>query len=146
MRRQNTGRALNTRNADRQVRGFPPLLRVGQGRGDVASCSITVDTASVTFRDAVGLSCRMRLSAASSSVRRFRLSTASASREKQPVDAVKDVLVLYKFATVGLLDASLHAYDEAGLIFEHPGNSVFHQLLGVIATGTVLHSRIRWRE
>jgi hypothetical protein len=34
-----------------------------------------------------------------------------------------------------LLDASLHAGDEAGLIFEHAGNCIFHQLLGVLAIG-----------
>ena len=54
---------------------------------------------------------------------------------KQPVDAVKHVFVLYKLATVGLLDASLHSCDEEGLIFEHPGHSVFHQLLGILAVG-----------
>ena len=54
---------------------------------------------------------------------------------KQPVDTVKHVSVLYQLATVGLLDASLHFCDEASLIFEHAGNSVFHQLLGVLATG-----------
>jgi hypothetical protein len=54
---------------------------------------------------------------------------------KQPVDTVKHVFVLYKLAPVGLLDASLHAGDEAGLIFEHAGNSVFHQLPGVLAIG-----------
>jgi hypothetical protein len=54
---------------------------------------------------------------------------------KQPVDTVQHVFVLYKLATVGLLDASLHSRDEAGLIFEHAGNSVFHQLLGVLAIG-----------
>ena len=54
---------------------------------------------------------------------------------KQPVYTVKHVFVLYKLAPVYLLDASLHASDEAGLIFEHAGNSVFHQLLGVLAIG-----------
>src|SRR5580698_863612 len=54
---------------------------------------------------------------------------------KQPVDTVKYVLGLYQLAPVGLLDASLHAGDEAGLIFEHAGNGVFHQLLGVLAIG-----------
>jgi hypothetical protein len=43
--------------------------------------------------------------------------------------------VLYKLATVGLLNASLHSGDEAGLIFEHSGNSVLHQLLGILAVG-----------
>jgi hypothetical protein len=33
----------------------------------------------------------------------------------------------------GLLDAPLHSCDEAGLIFQHAGNSVFHQLLSVLA-------------
>ena len=54
---------------------------------------------------------------------------------KQPVNTVKHVFVLYQLATVGLLDASLHSCDEAGLIFKHAGNSVFHQLLGVLAIG-----------
>jgi len=36
-------------------------------------------------------------------------------------------------AAIGLLDASLHACDEAGLAFEHAGNCVFHQLLRVLA-------------
>ena len=54
---------------------------------------------------------------------------------KQPVDTVKHVVVLYKLAPAGLLDASLHARDEAGLIFEHAGHRVFHQLLGVLAMG-----------
>jgi hypothetical protein len=43
--------------------------------------------------------------------------------------------VLYKLATVGLFTASLHSCDEAILIFEHAGNSVFYQLLGVLAIG-----------
>jgi hypothetical protein len=63
------------------------------------------------------------------------LPTESASRMKQPVDTVKYVLVLYKLAPVGFLGASLHAGDEAGLIFEHACNGVFHQLLGVFAIG-----------
>ena len=54
---------------------------------------------------------------------------------KQPVDTVPHLLMLHKLATVGLLDASLHSCDEAGLIFEHPGNCVFHQLLGILAVG-----------
>jgi len=43
--------------------------------------------------------------------------------------------VLPKLATVGLLNTSLHSRDEAGLIFEHPGNSFLHQLLGILAAG-----------
>jgi hypothetical protein len=54
---------------------------------------------------------------------------------KQPVDSVKHVFMLYKFATVGLFDALLHASDKTGLIVQHPGNCVFHQLLGVLAAG-----------
>jgi hypothetical protein len=54
---------------------------------------------------------------------------------KQPVDAIEHVLVLYKFAPVGLRDALLHAGSEAGLIVEHPGNRVFNELLGVLAIG-----------
>jgi hypothetical protein len=55
---------------------------------------------------------------------------------KQPVDAIKHVLVLYKLAPVGLRDAPLHASDEAGLIVEHPGNRVFDQLPGPLAVGS----------
>jgi hypothetical protein len=54
---------------------------------------------------------------------------------KQPVDALKHVLVLHKIAPVGLRDAPLHTGDEASLIVEHAGNGVFDQLLGVLATG-----------
>ncbi len=54
---------------------------------------------------------------------------------KQPVDTVKHVPVLYKLATVGSLDPLFHSCDEAGLIFEHAGNRVFHQLPGVLAIG-----------
>jgi hypothetical protein len=54
---------------------------------------------------------------------------------KQPVNAVEHVLVFYKLAPAGLLNASLHSSDETGLIFEHPGNSVLHKLLGVLAVG-----------
>ena len=54
---------------------------------------------------------------------------------KQPVDTVKHVFVLDKLAPVGLLDTFLHPGDEAGLIFEHARNSVFNQLLGVLAIG-----------
>jgi hypothetical protein len=43
--------------------------------------------------------------------------------------------VLYKLAPVGLRDALLHPRDEAGLIVEHAGNSVFNQLLGILAIG-----------
>ena len=52
---------------------------------------------------------------------------------KQPADPLNHVCVLHKLATVGLFDASLHSGDEAVLIFEHTCNSVFHQLLGVLA-------------
>jgi hypothetical protein len=54
---------------------------------------------------------------------------------KKSVDAIQHVLVLYKFAAVGLRDSRLHTRDEAGLIVEHAGNSAFHQLLGVLAIG-----------
>jgi len=54
---------------------------------------------------------------------------------KKFVDAVDHILVLDKLAAVGLLNASLHACGEAGLIFEHPGNGVLHKLLGVLAVG-----------
>jgi hypothetical protein len=43
--------------------------------------------------------------------------------------------VLYELAAVSLLDASLHASDETGLVLKHPGNGVFHQLLGVFTVG-----------
>lgn len=48
---------------------------------------------------------------------------------------LKRVFVLYKFVAVGLLDAFLYPCDEAGLIFEHAGNGVFHELPGVLSTG-----------
>ena len=54
---------------------------------------------------------------------------------KQPVDTINHVFVLYKLATVGLLNASLHSGDKAGLIFKHSGNSFLHQLLGILAVG-----------
>ena len=54
---------------------------------------------------------------------------------KQPVDAVNNVVVLYKLATVSLLYASLHSSDEAGLIFQHPRHCILHQLLGILAAG-----------
>jgi hypothetical protein len=54
---------------------------------------------------------------------------------KQAVDSVKHFLVLYKLAAAGLLNTSLHTRDEAGLVFEHACNSVFHKLLGVRAVG-----------
>jgi len=67
---------------------------------------------------------------------------------KQPVDPVKHVLVLYKFATVGLGDSPLHSSDEAGLLFEHASDSVFHQLLGIltIGRGHLLESRFNFRR
>lgn len=43
--------------------------------------------------------------------------------------------MLDELATVGLLQASSHPGDEAGLIFEHASDRVFHQLLGVLAIG-----------
>jgi len=43
--------------------------------------------------------------------------------------------MFYKLATVGLLNTSLYSGDEAGLIFEHSGNSVLHQLLDILAVG-----------
>ena len=57
---------------------------------------------------------------------------------KQPVDTVNHVFVLYKLATVGLLDAFLNACDEAGLIFKHTANSFFDKLLASspLATAT----------
>ncbi len=54
---------------------------------------------------------------------------------KQSVEAVQHVLVLDKLAPVGLVDAPLHSCNETGLIFEHPGNGVLNQLLGVLAIG-----------
>ena len=43
--------------------------------------------------------------------------------------------MVYKLATVGLLNASLYSCDETGLIFKHPRHSVVHQLLGILAVG-----------
>ena len=54
---------------------------------------------------------------------------------KQPVDAGEHVFVLDELAPVGLLNASLHSGDEAGLIFKHPGNSVLDKLFGILAVG-----------
>jgi hypothetical protein len=54
---------------------------------------------------------------------------------EKPLDTINNVFMLYKLATVGLLDSSLHSRDEARLIFEHPGNSIPYQLLGVLAVG-----------
>jgi hypothetical protein len=54
---------------------------------------------------------------------------------KYSIDTIDHVFVLYKLAKVGLLDSSLHSGNEAGLILEHPGNSVLHQLLGILAVG-----------
>jgi len=65
----------------------------------------------------------------------LRLSTESVSQVKQPLDAVKHFFMFHKLATVSLLNASLHSSDEAGLIFKHSGNSVLHQLLGILAVG-----------
>jgi hypothetical protein len=63
------------------------------------------------------------------------LSTECVSRFKQPVDAPYNVVVVDKLASVGLRDAFLHAGDEAGVIFQHASNRVFHQLLSVLAAG-----------
>ena len=54
---------------------------------------------------------------------------------KQPVDRVQNLFMIYNLAAVGLLDTPLHACDEAGLIFQHAGNGIFHQLFGVLAVG-----------
>jgi hypothetical protein len=54
---------------------------------------------------------------------------------KESVDTIKHVFMLYKLATISLLNTSLYSGDEAGLIFEHPGNSILHQLLGILAVG-----------
>ncbi len=43
--------------------------------------------------------------------------------------------MLNKLATIGLLDPSLHSSNEAGLAFEHPGNRLLHELLGILAVG-----------
>src|ERR1700733_3910281 len=59
----------------------------------------------------------------------------AASRMKEPVNAVNDFGMLYKLATVGLLDAVLHPSYEAGLVFEHAINSLSHQLLGILSIG-----------
>jgi hypothetical protein len=44
-------------------------------------------------------------------------------------------VVLYEFAMIGLIDAFLHARDEACLVFEHATHRLCHQLLSVLATG-----------
>jgi len=54
---------------------------------------------------------------------------------KQPADASNHVFVLHELAPISLLNTPPHPYDEAGVIFEHPRNRVFHQLLGVLAIG-----------
>jgi len=54
---------------------------------------------------------------------------------KEPVDTVNHIPMVDKLAPVGLLDASLRSRDEAGLIGEHPGDRVPHQLIGVLAVG-----------
>jgi hypothetical protein len=54
---------------------------------------------------------------------------------KQPLEAVKYIFVLHKLTTVGLLNAFLYTCYEASLFLEHPGNSVFNELLGVLAIG-----------
>jgi len=55
--------------------------------------------------------------------------------------------MVYKLAAVSLLNASLDSCDEAGLIFEHPGDSVLHQLLGILAVrrGYLLELRFNFR-
>ena len=54
---------------------------------------------------------------------------------KQPVDTIKHVLVLYELAPVGLRDAPFDTGNVTGLIVQHAGNGVFHQLLGILAIG-----------
>ena len=54
---------------------------------------------------------------------------------KKPVDPVKHLLMLDKLTMIGLLDARLHTRNEAGLIVEHAGNCLIHQLLDVLAIG-----------
>ncbi len=66
---------------------------------------------------------------------RLRSSTEYASRLAQPIDAGHHVFVVDELATVGLRDAFFHTGNEAGVIFQHVANGVFHQLLGVLAIG-----------
>ncbi len=57
--------------------------------------------------------------------------------------------MLDELAAVGLFDATLHASNEARLIFEHAGYRILHQLLGVLAIGGghLLEPRLHvWRE
>ncbi len=63
------------------------------------------------------------------------MSTESASRVKQPVDTATHLAMLYQLAPVSLLNAPLHACDEAGLVLKHAVNRVFHQLLSILAIG-----------
>ena len=48
---------------------------------------------------------------------------------------IEHLLVLHKFATVGLLDTPLHACDKAGLVFQHPANRLLDQLLCILSVG-----------
>lgn len=43
--------------------------------------------------------------------------------------------MIEEFATVGCCDSPVDAGDKTGLTFEHVGNGVFYQLLGVLAVG-----------
>ncbi len=74
----------------------------------------------------------------------LRLSTESVSQVKQPLDAVKHFFMFHKLATVSLLNASLHSCDEARPIFEHPGNSILHQLFGILAIGRSYLLKLRF--
>ena len=51
------------------------------------------------------------------------------------VNPVYHFLVVNQFAAIGLLHASVHSGDKAGLIFKHAVNGFFHQLLGIFAVG-----------
>lgn len=46
---------------------------------------------------------------------------------------MKYLFMPYQLATVGLLDASLHACDETCLVFKHAMNRLFHQFLRILA-------------
>lgn len=63
------------------------------------------------------------------------MSSEYASRLEQPVDALHHVLMVYEFAAFRCCNSLFKPGDKTGVTFQHPGNSLFHQLLGVLAIG-----------
>lgn len=61
------------------------------------------------------------------------MSTGCVSRRQKPGDAVRHLIVVDKFAPVGLCNAIVYADHKSGLAFEHVGNCVLDQLLGILA-------------